>query len=152
MSRFKDVSEIIARYGTISGGKWTDEVKWMVVYRTPSFVTTLINTATGKPCTKIYINKDLVKPLNAAFQNLKDRKLLSELKTFDGCFMVRDIRGVPGKPSMHSYGIALDFNAKENALGATPKFSSELVKCFTDVGFTWGGNFTRKDGMHFEYT
>ena len=24
-----------------------------------------------------------------------------------------------------------------------------LVKCFTDAGFGWGGNYSRPDGMHF---
>jgi hypothetical protein len=152
MRRFSNFDEIIKRYGTITSGVWADEVKWMVVYRLPSYVTQLTNTATGRPCTKIYTNKDCIKPLDRAFQNLKDNKLLSELKTFDGCFMIRDIRGIPGKPSMHSYGLALDFNAKENALGQPPKLSTEFVKCFIDAGWTWGGNFSRKDGMHFEFT
>ena len=52
--------------------------------------------------------------------------------------------------SLHSWGIAIDVNAFENGLNMTPKLSPGFVKCFTDNGFYWGGNFKRKDGMHFE--
>ena len=137
------------RYGKIIDGKWSDESKWMVVYTVPLEVSkVLINSSTGKSTNKIYCNKDLVPILNQAFKNVINRNLLQELKTFDGCFMIRSVRGATS-PSTHSYGLAIDINKKENELGHTPLMSPELVKCFTDAGFTWGGKFKRMDGMHF---
>lgn len=143
------LDQAIARYGKIENGKWADETKWMISHPLPDFVTGWINSATGAPAHKIYCNKDLAPLLDQALTNLRDRGLLSELKTFDGCFLIRDVRGLPGHPSTHSFGLAIDLNASENKLGETPKLSPEFVKCFTDAGFSWGGNFTRKDGMHF---
>ena len=52
--------------------------------------------------------------------------------------------------SLHSWGIAIDLNAFENGLNMAPKLSPGFVKCFTDAGFEWGGNWQRKDGMHFQ--
>ena len=98
---------------------------------------------------KVYCNKDLVKPLTQAFTNLIERKLVGELKTWDGCFSIRKIRGGQSM-SLHSWGLAIDVNAAWNGLGKEPQLSSGFVKCFTDSGFDWGGNFSRKDGMHFQ--
>lgn len=115
---------------------------------------------------KLYCNKDLVVPLGQAFKNIIDRGLVNELKTFDGCFNIRIIRGYEKKYedlvaagkiaeadellSLHSWAIAIDINAFENGLGVVPKLSAELVKCFTDAGFEWGGSWKRLDGMHFQ--
>lgn len=98
---------------------------------------------------KLYCNKDMILPLSTAFNNLVARGKVSELKTFDGCFNIRKKRGLSSM-SLHSWGIAIDVNAAWNGLGKTPTLSPEFVKCFTDAGFTWGGTWTRKDGMHFE--
>ena len=98
---------------------------------------------------RIYCNKDLVKPLKKAFKSLIDTGCVKELKTWDGCFNIRKIRG--GKSmSLHSWGLAIDVNAFENGLYAEPKLTEAFVKCFTDAGFDWGGKWTRKDGMHFQ--
>ncbi len=100
---------------------------------------------------RLYCNKDMIKPLSAAFKNLIERKFVKELKTFDGCFNIRKQRGSATAWSLHSWGIAIDVNAFENQLGKKPKLSAGFVQCFTDVGFDWGGNFkSRKDGMHFQ--
>lgn len=98
---------------------------------------------------KIYCNKDLVKPLAKAFWNLIERGYVDELQTWDGCFNIRQARGL-NSWSLHSWAIAVDVNASENGLNQTPKLSSGFVACFTDAGFDWGGHWKRKDGMHFQ--
>ena len=98
---------------------------------------------------KIYCNKDLVAPLTKAFKNLIATGYVKELKTWDGCFNIRKMRGLSSM-SLHSWGIAIDVNAAWNGLNKTPVLSAGFVKCFTDAGFDWGGTWTRKDGMHFQ--
>lgn len=98
---------------------------------------------------KIYCNKDMVKPLSMAFKKLIDTKSVNELKTWDGCFNIRNKRGLSSM-SLHSWGIAVDVNAFENGLNQAPKLSKQFVECFTTSGFDWGGTWTRKDGMHFQ--
>jgi len=98
---------------------------------------------------RIYCNRDIVAPLTAAFINLIQRGFVKELKTWDGCFNIRKKRGLSSM-SLHSWGIAIDVNAFENGLNQKPKLSKGFVKCFTDAGFDWGGNWHRVDGMHFQ--
>lgn len=98
---------------------------------------------------KIYCNRDMVAPLQKAFENLINTGRVKELKTWDGCFNIRKKRGLSSM-SLHSWGIAVDVNAFENGLGKEPKLTKAFVKCFTDAGFNWGGVWGRKDGMHFE--
>ena len=98
---------------------------------------------------RLYCNKDMVAPLQKAFENLIATGHVTELKTWDGCFNIRKKRGLTSM-SLHSWGIAIDVNAFENGLNQTPKLSAGFVKCFTDAGFDWGGTWQRKDGMHFQ--
>lgn len=107
---------------------------------------------------RIYCNKDLIVPLAAALQALITTGHVKELKTWDGCFNIRKKRGLKST-SLHSWGLAIDLNCSDNPLGKTYEqliaegkkpFSEGFVKCFTDNGFTWGGTWKRKDGMHFE--
>ena len=98
---------------------------------------------------RLYCNKDLVAPLTQAFKNLIATGNVKELKTWDGCFNIRKMRGLASM-SLHSWGIAIDVNAAWNGLNKTPVLSAGFVKCFTDAGFDWGGTWTRKDGMHFQ--
>ena len=115
---------------------------------------------------RIYLHKTMIKPLEASFRALVKSGRVKELKTWDGCYNPRPIRGyerqwnrfvAEGYPqegakylSSHAWGLAIDINAFENQLGKKPKLSAGLVKCFTDNGFVWGGTFKRLDGMHFE--
>ena len=98
---------------------------------------------------KLYCNRDLVIPLCTALKNIIERNLVDQLKTWDGCFNIRLKRGATS-PSLHSWGIAIDINSAWNSFGALPTLSPELVKCFTDAGFEWGGNWSKPDGMHFQ--
>lgn len=129
--------------------KWGDpadtnnELKYMTLWDVPTHL------EIGIIPKKLYCNKLMVGPLMQAFSNIIDRGLVSELKTWDGCFNVRRKRGLKSL-SLHSWGIAIDINAAWNGLGKEPTMSQKLVKCFTDCGFEWGGTWTRKDGMHFQ--
>jgi hypothetical protein len=99
---------------------------------------------------KIYCNRDIVAPLTAAFCALHDSGHIKELKTWDGCFNIRNKRGLSSS-SLHSWGIAIDVNAATNGLGQKPTLSAGFVKCFTDNGFDWGGHWKKTlDGMHFQ--
>jgi hypothetical protein len=151
MARCETRQELEAKYGVPIGCNWGGESKFMTMYTLPATIFNWINTATGKPLKRIYLNRDMMQPLDQALNNVFKRGLIDQLKTFDGCFMVRPIRGVPNAWSIHSYGLAIDINAADNKLGEEPTMSPELVQCFKDAGFSWGGDFKRRDGMHMEY-
>lgn len=98
---------------------------------------------------KIYCSKQLPPVLSIALKNVIERKLIGQIKTWDGCFNIRSKKG-SNTFSLHSWGVAFDINAKTNGFDEEPTMSPELVKCFTDAGFEWGGSWRRKDGMHFQ--
>ena len=98
---------------------------------------------------KIFCNNDFKPLLEKALNNVVDRGLAKEMKTWDGCFVIRNKRGLSSL-SMHSWGLAVDINAFENQLNQKPNISPQFVKCFTDAGLEWGGNWKRLDGMHYE--
>jgi hypothetical protein len=97
----------------------------------------------------IYGNGYMEAPLRRAFQNLIDRGCSDELKTYDGCFNIRLMKG-GSSYSVHSWGLAVDFNAAENPFGGRVSFSPEFIKCFADAGFESGSLWRTKDGMHFQ--
>jgi hypothetical protein len=142
--------QAVARYGAIENGSWANEAMWCTRLAVPAALARhMINTATGLPTEYIYVNKDMAQALLQVFIQILAAGLESELKSFDGCFHVRDVRGMPGELSAHAYALAIDLNAKENALGAIPMICPGIVKIFQSNGFSWGGRFRRRDGMHF---
>jgi hypothetical protein len=145
--------DAMKRYGVIKNGIWEDEAKWCVLLIIKDSIgKNWINTATGKQTTHIYVNRDMSTALTQALALVEKRGLVSNLKTFDGAFCLRDVRAEPGKPSCHSYGLAIDINAKTNGIGNEHgDMPIELVRCFFECGFTWGGKFRRIDGMHFSF-
>ncbi|MCK9621986.1 MAG: M15 family metallopeptidase [Methylobacter sp.] len=98
---------------------------------------------------RIYCNKDLVKPLEKALNLIVLRDCAKFIKSWDGCFNIRKKRGLSSK-SLHSWGLAIDINAASNQLGHYPTLNPELVKCFKEAGFDWGGDWARPDGMHMQ--
>ena len=131
-------ADCLAKYGPP-----TPANPWLVLWDVPKHL------EIGMIPKRIYCNKDLIGPLSKAFENLIKTGHVNELKTWDGCFNIRKIRGGSAM-SLHSWAIAVDVNAFENGLGREPKLSAGFVKCFTDAGFDWGGLWRRKDGMHFQ--
>jgi hypothetical protein len=146
----------VARYGEINfeTKDWPNEHLWIVSYPIVSgmFPNWCVQDSKD-PVKHILINRDIWAPLSIALDSILAKSLEGELHTFDGCLNIRPVRGTLHLPSTHSYGLALDLNAAENPLGSeTPKFTAAFIKCFTDQGFDYGGNFHgRKDPMHFSY-
>jgi len=118
--------------------------QWLVTWTVP------VSLRVGKIPKRIYCNTDLIAPLSLAFANLIERNFIAELKTWDGCFNIRPMRGGSGNYSLHSWGIAIDVNAKDNPFNGTVSLSDGFVRCFTDAGFDWGGSWLTKDAMHFQ--
>lgn len=97
----------------------------------------------------IYTNYVMHAPLERAFGLIVSRALAGELRTFDGCFNIRRSRG-GGIMSMHSWGLAVDFNAGSNPFGQKGDMSPEMVKCFAESGMESGTLWSTPDGMHFQ--
>jgi hypothetical protein len=130
-------------FGPIVNGKWANENQFMVYIEIPDKL--------KRPNYKhIYCNKVMKDALLNALNNIINRGYDAQVKTFDGCFMIRNTRGSPLQ-SVHSWGLAVDINAATNQLNTVGDMSPELVKCFTDENFVWGGTFHRCDPMHFQY-
>lgn len=108
------------------------------------------NLRAGAVPAAVYCNKLLVEPLKKALGLVLARGLDKQILTWDGCFNVRKKRGTVTTPSLHSWGLAIDINASWNRLGQPPTMSKELVACFVEAGFEWGGSWKRPDGMHFQ--
>ena len=139
-----------------------DEGLYMTIWNVPEYITQAIPAIPRR----IYCHRQMVQPLEMAFRYVIYRGLADQIKTWDGCFQVRPIRGYAKTVnhaleegrlkdamrymSIHSWGLAIDINAAWNGLGREPEMSEELVKCFEDAGFDWGGRWARKDGMHFQ--
>jgi hypothetical protein len=72
---------------------------------------------------------------------------------FSGSFALRNMRGL-NTISMHAFGLAIDWDAEHNPLGARPGHTffnpdSLLVQAFKDEGWVWGGDWRgRRDAMH----
>lgn len=104
----------------------------------------------------IRLHKLVVNQVKRFFQEVQDAGLLDRIGSFDGAFEARFVRGSKTNLSNHSWGTAFDINQYANGLGKEPaklgKPGSvrELVPIAERNGLYWGGNFPRKDGMHFE--
>ena len=73
---------------------------------------------------------------------------------YGGAFEFRLQRG-GNTLSSHSWACAIDWDPGRNALGDnTPNFANvpAVLKAFADEGWTWGGAWARKDGMHWQAT
>lgn len=124
-------------------GQPRDPAPWLTVFHVPDYL------RFGPVPKKIYCNQIIAVPLQTALSNIVARGLQKELKTWDGCFNIRPMR-TSTNFSLHSWGLAIDVNAKENPMGKIPMLSAEFVACWTDAGFDWGGDWQRPDGMHFQ--
>jgi len=85
-----------------------------------------------------------------AFQLIKDRGLTEQVQNYGGIWQMRSKRGMD-HPSVHCWAVAVDLEPAKYPLGSTDRFSDEVVACFREAGFFYGGDFAhRLDPMHFQ--
>lgn len=102
------------------------------------------------PAEKIFINSDFKDKLDKAFTALEMTGHHKEIKTFDGCYNERSVRGKSAL-SLHAWAAAIDMNASVEKLGQTQThFSEDFLNIMRAAAIYWGGDFiNRKDPMHF---
>jgi len=132
--------------GTPDGGKW---------WAANQAAVKVADAFTFNLRDRIYVNKYIAAVTEATFSEIAARGLAPKIKTFDGCFKVRAIRGyenaVPPRYSIHTWGMAIDLNAATNGLGVRGDIDPGIVSVFKSFGWIWGGDFKRLDPMHFQY-
>lgn len=91
--------------------------------------------------------------LEAALKEIRSQGLTGAIdpSQYGGCYVPRFIGRDQNKPiSMHAWGLAIDFNVKDNPQGGQPKMDPRVVEIFEAWGFRWGGRWSIPDGHHFE--
>jgi hypothetical protein len=90
------------------------------------------------------------KPLLNVFTEIRASNLGHEVRSCEGCYWPRHKMHDPRRElSLHSWGIAIDINARTNMPDTDGDMHSEVINIFGRHGFYWGGNF--RDPMHFQY-
>ncbi|HEV2889742.1 MAG TPA: M15 family metallopeptidase [Frankiaceae bacterium] len=100
---------------------------------------------------RVTCHRLMVPQLRAALAEVEANGLGHLLKTFDGCYVPRFIERDPSHAiSLHTWGIAIDFDAATNARGGRGTMDARIVSIFKRWGFRWGGDWSYTDPMHFE--
>jgi len=100
--------------------------------------------------TRVRVNQAIADVVEETLRDLASLGAWAKLQTYDGGYIFRLTRG-GSKLSMHGLGGALDFDAPWNRLGQKPTMDREVVRIFRHHGWTWGGQWKRPDGMHFQF-
>lgn len=108
---------------------------------------------------KLTFHKKAADALLRVLGSIQSAGLLDLILTCDGTWVPRHKTWNPSRSlSPHSWGIAIDLNARWNGYGVQPPAlgltgsTRELIPYFEAEQFAWGGYFSDPDGMHFEYT
>jgi hypothetical protein len=105
----------------------------------------------GSPITHGTVHRLAAPNFYAALDQIQVRGLTEHFRRYAGCYFHRTKRGMSVRLSTHSFGIAIDGDAVQYPLGSLKRYPDEVVECFTDFGFVYGGDFSgRKDPMHFQ--
>ncbi len=151
--RSPEGKKLTEKYGDPVIDKQVFKDNWIVNYKLPDWLLPHFPKAGRNTVKSIEMNRDAVGPFEAVMRDLVNTGKISELKTFDGCWVIRNKRGL-NDLSVHSWGLAFDFNAIDNPLGGRVTFSPGFISVWRNHGWTCGADWKapRCDGMHYEYT
>jgi hypothetical protein len=111
----------------------------------------------GAPASgKVQLHELVAPRVARLFERWEREGHLELILSYGGSFVPRFIRGSRTTLSPHAHGSAFDINVAWNGFGAVPPRVGakgsvrRLVPSALELGFFWGGHFTKRDGMHFE--
>ena len=103
----------------------------------------------GAPVKQIACHHRVAPRLAAVLADLLTAKLTPF--TWDGCLVPRHMLWDPKRGlSRHSWGIAVDVNARSFPYGSAKRQDPRLVEAFARHGFLNGADWSTPDPMHFE--
>ena len=117
--------ELYRLYGDPREKGWGN--KWMVIWH-------IKKQFKWFPAERVFIHKEFRAKLTAAFAILEAGGLHQEIKSFDGCYNVRMVRGTETILSVHSWGCAIDLNAAQNPLGGESDWSYDFINVMEHCG------------------
>lgn len=129
--------------------KWEAETLAVVKLPAPLFLAWSPETMVSR----IRVHKLTVGIWEMFFEGVHDENLWMYLNPFGGSYADRAQRGSATKPSLHSWGLACDFDPNRNKMGSKSwRMPQEVVAIAESCGLTWGGRFkgTRNDPMHLQ--
>jgi hypothetical protein len=145
-------------YVRIAPGK--DDIRILGHWEEQNIVTItvpqLIGVKDAPSSGRIRVHRLVAQQVRALFEAWDRDGLRPLIRTWEGSFVPRFIRGSATTLSNHAWGTAFDVNYAWNQLGHVPALKGdvgsvrELVPRANQLGFYWGGHFSRSDGMHFE--
>ena len=129
-------------YTVLGGGKIAPDPAWEASH---------IAIETVPILGSVKCNKLLFPQLRAALREIERKGLANEIHPdeYAGCYYPRFIAGTTTL-SNHSFGLALDLNVPGNQRGTVGEMDRTVVSIFQKWGFTWGGDWSYTDPMHFE--
>lgn len=107
------------------------------------------------PAKSFLVNVDFMHKLIIAFLAMEKAGIHTEIKTYDGCYNDRSVRG-KDTTSLHAWAAALDLNAADNPMTMSPDpklrhgtWSPLFIQIMIGSGIYFGGNWkSRADPMH----
>lgn len=110
------------------------------------------------PVAHFLVNSDFKKVLFNAFTALEQARLHTEIKTFDGCYNDRSVRGSTSI-SLHAWAAAIDLNAACDGMVVNPTqeqrlgtWTPQFIDTMKAAGLHFGGDFSKRaDPMHWAY-
>lgn len=145
-SLYGDIRSYIRKDGTLSP---TWESKYIARVKLPGPVPYAYSDAIIREVTVHVALVDITRALYAA---IWERGLRDALGPYGGGFVFRANRNNPDDLSLHSYGLAWDWNPTDFPNGSTKKRDPRLVQEFLRLGWLCGQDFKgKKDPMHWQF-
>jgi hypothetical protein len=117
----------------------------------PRWVAENIRYATVPVIGTVRCHRLMIPQLRKALAEVEAQGLGPKLYSFAGCYVPRFIeRDTTRGISLHTWGIAVDFNVATNQVGTHGDMDPRIVRIFEKWGFSWGGRWAEPDPMHFE--